>query len=552
MSSSIKVIFRKISKDDTLGYLFLQRVENRKSSVRSLKLPPLDIKYWDKVKQRVKKSVKIDYQGYNDTIEQHLSVVLADGRSFDTYDGANSKASFLAFYQGYLNSAKLKDKTGTRIKLQTVYKKLKKFLASESKTDLLFSELTQDFLDQFRFYMKKGGMESNTATHYLKILQVIYGHAKKDKSVIVGNNPFYSYDYGRKQPKRKESLYRDDITKLIDSKIDIPRLSKARDLFLFQFFTGGMRVSDLVTLRYGNLHNGRIVYNMFKTNAIVDIAITDIILDLLKRLLGLEVDVNAPIEAQADVSALQQERLRLLQQMQYGMLPTPPYGFPDELIGNVPLSVAIDKSYWLHSAKVIMSMTLEELKTELGCLCKFVESEGRITYSLYKFDFSSLYANYELFYKSLVTQIKTRIAELNRIHFDNSVGVINEFATNERTSTRFVFGMLKDSDFANVGKQNDFSIIDEQQYLKVTKAGIVYNRHLKQLQKHIGIDRTFSTHLPRTSFANIMMNSGASTMDVSKAMAHSSLGVTDAYLKTGFNDGRTDSVLKALGDQFDL
>lgn len=552
MSSSIKVIFRKISKDDTVGYLFLQRVENRRSSVRSLKLPPLDLKYWDKNNQRVKKSTKIDYKGYNDTIEQHLSVVFADGRSFDGYDGANSKVSFIAFYQKYLNSAKLNGKTGTRIKLQTVYKKLHRFLASNDKTDLLFSELTQGFLDEFWHYMRDGGMESNTATHYLKILQVIYGHAKKDKSVIVGNNPFYSYDYERKQIKKKESLYREDILKLVQAEIDNPRLAKARNLFLFQFFTGGMRVSDLVTLRYNNFKNGRIAYRMFKTETLIDISNEGVILELLKRLLDIDVDINAGIDVQADIEGLKNKRIELLRNMNYGMLPTWPYGIPNDVVEGVPLAIAIDKSYWLHSANVIMSMTMEELETELECVNKFVEVEGRLKFPSYEFDFSDSYAKYGLFYKTHRSQIITRIAELSKTFKDNTIGVINRLAEDKMTSTNFIFGMLKNSDFANVGKKNDFSTLSEEQYKKVNKAGIVYNRQLKQLQRFVGIDKTFSTHLPRTSFANIVMNSGASTMDVSKALGHSSLSVTDEYLKTGFNNGRTDEVLKSLGGQFNL
>lgn len=550
MGLTLKIIFRKINKDGPLGYVFLQRIEYRKSTIRSLKLPPFDIKYWNKNSQRVKKTKKIDYLGYNDTIEKALSDVLAEGKSFRSYDGVNSRLSYLHFYENELNRSALKDKHGTRLKYTTVYKKLTGFLLSNGKSDLLFSELSQDFLDDFRIYMKKSGLETNTTIHYLKILKVIFGKAEKDRSLIIGNNPFYRYQFERKKPKTKETLYPDDITKLLDAQIASEGLAKDRDLFLFQFFSGGMRVSDLVTLRYSNLKNGRIAYNMFKTDTKVDIAITDIILDLLKRLLALHVDVNDTIENLMDIDGLQLKRSQLLQKTHLGDLTSSPYGLPSEVLNSIPLSICIDKSYWVPSTQFVFSMNMEQLRVEHETLTKFIESKGIIKFSGYAFNFSTLYEGSDFFFQELVGRITSRIKQLRKAHLENTVGVLNEWAIDKDISKKFVFGMLKDADFDNIGKKNDFSIASEEQYKKINVAGIVYNRSLKQLPKLIGIDKTFSTHLPRTSFANIMMNSDATSMDISKALGHSSLSVTDEYLKTGFNDGRTDDVLRGLGDKF--
>jgi site-specific recombinase XerD len=551
MSSTLKIIFRKIKKDEPLGYVSLQRIENRKNTVRSLKLPPFDIKHWNRNSQRVRKTTKLDWVGYNETIEKALSDVLGEGKSFDSYDGVNSKLSYLHFYKEELNKVGLTH--GTRLKYGTVYKKLTSFLLSKGKPDLLFSELSRDFLEEFRHYMKHGGMETNTAIHYLKILKVIFGKAEQNQDLIIRNNPFHAFDFGRKKSKTKETLHKDEIFKLIDTQIDNPRLSRAKDLFLFQFFTGGMRVSDLVTLRYNNLKNGRISYAMFKTNVDVDIAISDHVLNLIKRLLGIQADMNDPVEVITDISQLKQERLKSLEKKWYGTSPSKPYGFPDKVLESVPLSAFIKKSYWLYSSQFIHSMTMEQLTTEHDSLTKFIESKGVTShYPPVEFDFSYLYNGNEVFYQSVLAGIANRIELLKKTHFDSTAGVLHERATDKETSTKFVFGMLKDSDFTNIGKKNDFSIASEEQYKKINRAGIVYNRNLKYLPKHTGIEKTFSTHLPRTSFANIMVHTeGVNSMDVSKALGHSSISITAEYLKTGFRDGRTDLVLGGLGKMFD-
>jgi len=42
----------------------------------------------------------------------------------------------------------------------------------------------------------------------------------------------------------------------------------ASNAFLFSFYNAGIRVSDLVMLKWGNIQNGKLVYTMFKTNRV--------------------------------------------------------------------------------------------------------------------------------------------------------------------------------------------------------------------------------------------------------------------------------------------
>ena len=89
-----------------------------------------------------------------------------------------------------------------------------------------------------------------------------------------------------------------------------------------------------------------------------------------------------------------------------------------------------------------------------------------------------------------------------------------------------------------------------QMYKRINKSSIVYNRDLKKLQDHIGLEKTLKSHLPRTSFTNIMMMGDVNHRDISNTLGHSSISITDEYLKTGFKNDGVDQVIKRTSESF--
>ena len=70
----VKVIFKKVNKDDVQGYLRLSIREDNKTSVKNLKLPPIEFKYWHPLKQVVKSTFK-QYKFYNEEISRALEEI---------------------------------------------------------------------------------------------------------------------------------------------------------------------------------------------------------------------------------------------------------------------------------------------------------------------------------------------------------------------------------------------------------------------------------------------------------------------------------------------
>jgi integrase len=58
------------------------------------------------------------------------------------------------------------------------------------------------------------------------------------------------------------------------------------------------------------------------------------------------------------------------------------------------------------------------------------------------------------------------------------------------------------------------------------------NKYLKQIQKKAEIQTHISFHISRHSFADFARKRNVSIYDISKNLGHSSLKVTDAYLKS--------------------
>ena len=190
MSKSVKFVFHKGRKEDKMGYVYVLMIENRDRTYRSLKLPRLEEKYWDEKSQRVKKSKNIDYTKYNDFIDSFLSDIIREWKTLDKFDEFNNRNSFIDYFKKVLSSTKLEMKHGTRLKYNTVFKKLFDYLKHKKKNDLLFSQITPEFLDDLNNYMKLSGMEIDSVIHYLKIIRIILRKSQKDRNIPYVYDPF--------------------------------------------------------------------------------------------------------------------------------------------------------------------------------------------------------------------------------------------------------------------------------------------------------------------------------------------------------------------------
>lgn len=563
MGYTIKFIFRSLEKgNNPTGYLYLLKIENRKKKYKSLGLPPLREKDWDDKRQRVRKHDNIDPEVWNSAIEQTQKDFINDGGTLKTLAERTDTRSFLQFIDKLLSGPKFKTKHGTRTKYLTVVKKLKSYLTSKHRIDLLFKDLTVDFLDDFQAYMLETGMTQNSATHYLKVLQTFVKRSMLDREFMNTHNPFVNFKFEKKEVRLKETLTREEIAMLLDTPIQDPRLDQARNMFLFQFFTGGMRVSDLLTLRFRNLTDGKLSYRMLKTQHPIEFELTETHLDLISRVHEFEPKGDPRPFGQLAIETLEQRRSEFEMDLDVKEAVDPkepiPYRPPMSWLKNRPIYVFLEEvdfhgMFGFSGATVdeyIFTMDLQTIRKTIAEVEHLIETKGRRKISRTRSWPDYLYSKKKDLFPLFLERLQKREAEQRTKFYATVTEELHQLGTSAKSKNAFVFSRLHEEDFEAVLNNDNFSGATEIQYRKINRASIVYNRHLKQLQEHLGMKKTLKTHLPRTSFTNLMMKGKVNHRDISNTLGHSSISVTDEYLKTGFTNDGVNSVIKGTSDDF--
>lgn len=539
MSVSVKVVFHKSDSQSDQGYLKLLRIKDRKKNYRSLGLPPLHQKYWDPIKQRVKKNSNVDYLSYNSSIERELGRVLEDPSLIQK--DPSSKHSFLYYFEKSVNGDRLHLDHGTRLKYRSVLNKLKEYLHHIGKTDLPFSDLDLDFIESFQRFLRNS-LTTNTTIHYHKVIRIFIRRSQKDPSIQTRFDPYTNFSFPKKEKVLKETLSLEDIQVIRNTPISNPRLDKVRNLFLFQYYTGGMRVSDLLTLRFKNLVNGRISYKMFKTKQSIDIPITSVHVHLLHKLLDLKTNVDKPVLSYFDLGNFRRP-LPPIQDTE--KRPSPISRRPPKvLLDQIPQSIHIPSSSvrgYDPMGLFISSLGYEELTKEISRLGNLIQNGGVIRHGKLTLDLRKEIdpINHT---KEVLSRLEKRKEDLDNQFVRSTIEELTKMGSKSRTKNSFVFDLLKNEEFP----EEDLSVLSEGQYLRINKTSIVYNRNLKKLESTLNLTVTMKSHLPRTSFTNIMMEEGFNTRDISLILGHSSLSITDNYVKSGFRNKRTDDIIMKM------
>ncbi|MEI7581925.1 site-specific integrase [Runella sp.] len=132
--------------------------------------------------------------------------------------------------------------------------------------DLLFPEIDYDWIKDYERYLVKLGNVTNTVHNNLEILKACYNDAIRSGVFEPEKmSPWMRYK-GKKAKTSRTRLTEAQISQL--ERLDLrPGTNKfhARNFFLFAFYMQGMRVSDVLQLRWSNIVNERLDYTAGKT-----------------------------------------------------------------------------------------------------------------------------------------------------------------------------------------------------------------------------------------------------------------------------------------------
>jgi integrase len=521
MAKSINIILQKQFSEDRTGIVYIRTIENNVIRKKSLGMKLL-VSEWERyfnTETKRFRNVKefSNSSTFNDIIEKALEELGAINNEISNLP--SDKLSFVKYWEVCIKNM---SNHGSKIKHDTVLKKLKKYLGTIDKKDLRFVEITPLFLKEYKNYLLTQNdpkiLSNNSVVHYLKMMRSIINQAKKDDFFTYIKDPFNSIEFNVDR-KSKAVLSEDEVDKLLSTRIGNKVLKLTRDLFLFQVFSNGCRVSDLFLFRWNNLSNGRLSYTMFKTGTEISIPINTnmglILSDLIEGSTKYETIVKSEeITFVDDQNNFQSIKLKQLDKL------------IDEIINPKIIYNRLVSNY-LNNMK-------SDAHKNMG---------DYIDYKGYTIDPSNKML------RQLIDVKQTLIDNIEHRFLHGLFEEIKEYK--KQKETEFIFPVLLNEDYKSIGPKNDFKKLTERQYKLIKHHTIVYNRNLKKVQELCGIETKITSHVSRHSFTNLLLRlENVNLYDISQSLGHSSLKITENYLRGGFNIEKIDYLNNTISKKY--
>ena len=214
------------------------------------------IEKWDKTKQQVKgkdqetqnlnnylKAIKAKlYQKEAELLERGFIItaqILYDAY-FDKVESLKERSLFEVFEEHNQEQEKLVgngvSKATHWVSVYTI-RLLREFVQQKYKReDLYLRELNLNFIQSFHSFLRiDKGMAQNSSTKHLKLLKKIINLSVANSYMAF--NPFSTYKVER-EPVDIDFLDEEELRKIINFDTPLPRLERAKDMFLFGCFTG--------------------------------------------------------------------------------------------------------------------------------------------------------------------------------------------------------------------------------------------------------------------------------------------------------------------------
>lgn len=284
--ASIKIILRvnKPNKESKLP-LCIQIIKDRKKSVIHLGqyIHPDD---WDASKQRVKASHP-NQKELNKFILKKITE--ANGRFLELETQkpnltpqairnsikTKSRSSFFGQAELYIETLK---RSGRYNRYSADKPRIERFREFIEVDDISFQDITVPLLKRFQAYLRgTRQISERTVVNHLVVIRSIFSLAMNDNIVDQKYYPFGKNKIQIKFPDSiKISLSIEEVKKLEDAVL--PKgsaLDQARNLWLLSFYFAGMRISDLLRLKWSDISKDRLTYKMGKNEKAGSLKIPD-------------------------------------------------------------------------------------------------------------------------------------------------------------------------------------------------------------------------------------------------------------------------------------
>jgi integrase len=547
----VKVILKKVSKDDEKGYLRISIRENKKTTIKNIKLPPIEIKYWNPLKQVVKSTFS-EYRVYNEEINNALEELKTNNEVSVT----KSKLLFIESCRDILEN-KYK-KLSTKLRYNTILRSFENFIKfNYSVDDIPIYNLNPLFFDEYVTYIINQKISGqNNIRLSISVIKSFLKKLEKSNDLNLPPNFYDKIVVLKSLPKKKKILPKDDFFKILNTSVEDKILEQTRQIFLFQTFASGLRHSDVSTLRFSDFlidnNKGipeiRFVKVQKKTSKIISTMVSYRAVKLLANFLpvdGLTSDEQNKLKYYVSTGNPLNDNKGIIQDLN-----------DIKYTVNVNLENDIIKRHFFN----------REITASVNDLTPLAENHTKALIFKYKnqglddVTIDLLISRDEnlSYFKLLIEFVKKRVKEKIEDIKENELNLNLDFYKiiakilrdcKENRPLDFVFPLLRSIDFKDIISGDGFSNVNLRQQLIMKKTLDNFNLNLSRLCDELKIPK-ISTHYARNAFGSLLVDLKGINIDMyslREAMGHTSVTQTENYLHSLSNGGK-DDLGKLLSD----
>ena len=547
----VKVILKKVSKDDEKGYLRISIRENNKTTIKNIKLPPIEIKYWNPLKQVVKSTFS-QYKLYNEEINKALL-------ELNTNNEVSVTKSKLLFIEScrYILENKYK-KLSTKLRYNTILRSFENFIKfNYSVDDIPIYNLNPLFFDEYVKYITEQQISGqNNIKLSISVIKSFLKKLEKSNDLCLPPNFYDKIVVLKSLPKKKKILPKEDFFHILNTPVEDKILEQTRQIFLFQTFASGLRFSDVSTLRFSDFsidsNKGipeiRFVKYQRKTGKIISTMVSYRAVKLLANFLpvdGLTSDEQNKLKYYVSTGNPLNDNKGIIQDLN-----------DIKYTVNVNLENDIIKRHFFN----------REITASVNDLTPLAENHTKALIFKYKnqglddVTIDNLVSKDEnlSYFKLLIEFVKKRVKEKIEDIKENELNLNLDFYKiiakilrdcKENRPLDFVFPLLRSSDFKDIISGDGFSFVNLKQQIIMKRTLENFNNNLNILSNLLKITK-ISTHYARNAFGSLLVDLKGINIDMyslREAMGHSSVAQTENYLHSLSNEGK-DDLGKLLSD----
>lgn len=485
MGKTVKVELIKKANDKKLHSLRVRITENRKHKYKSLKINILK-SHWDNKNERVNSKNK-NYKLYNEKITNTLNELSEADNNIKALNNAN-----ITITEYWEQHTRTTTNAGTKDNRKATLKKFRAFLKHEKIEGLKFNQLNPDIVQLYESFLLDK-LKKRSVNSYIGYFKAVVNKAITHQLVSYKVHPFLLHKRLTNERKQARALTITQVKELIN--IDLHKNQDYhRNLFLFQIMSGGLRIRDVICLKWKNIEvNNRGIYLNY-----------------------IQSKTNKQIKTKLSYKALQ-PLTTIFQEL---------YPKPTESIVNI--------------TKMLNSQL--ELKDKWQSSNKYAQYEKDKVKEYKHYDYE------EKRYYRFDEAEKNKIEELTlnqniQMYMEDLVHAYSELIStiNKNKSNNYVFNLMVGIDLPE--NNTDFKIKNKIQ----GKIAIV-NYHLQKIAETMNIP-TFTSHVARHTFAQVLVNSNTNLFYIQQFLGHSSLRITQNYVRS-LDNRQLDEVSNTLASYF--